>query len=145
MNKQGKASLTWVLIAIAVFATMVSLSYNSYNQFMTDNNQTIDSSYTNYYGNITDTYSDVEGINTESKGLWSSVWGGIASGAQIFITGLGAIGKMFEIITIAPKITNAINEAVPGLGTLLNLLTLVISIWVIFKLIQAYRGTGTEA
>lgn len=52
MNRRGAVSLVWILISIAAFIAIITMSYNTYYNFMDANNGSIDSDYLSKYSDI---------------------------------------------------------------------------------------------
>lgn len=147
MNKSGKANLTWTLIGMAIFITVITISYSTYTQFLADNTGTINELYTGYYENLSSTQGSINIVagDVSDKSLIFKIWTAAGALVTVFVRGLGAIDKFLDMIPIVNEIINVIELAIPGFGALLGLVILIATVWISVKLIQAARGTGSEA
>lgn len=150
MKKCAKGPpLTWILIAAIVGISVIVLSIGSYNQFIADN--TIVSSpddpiYSDYYSNLTDQEGDIIGFGEDisDQNTITRIFEGITGAFNIFVLGLSAIGKFFDLIPILKSFFALAGEAVPGFSALIGLGVLVLVVYMGMRYIQSARGTSTE-
>jgi len=150
VSKNKKAvgpSLTWVLISLTVFITIISFSYNSYSTFVADNTLTIDTAYINYYENLSVTQNkEIYGLgNTfRDRGVLDVIYSFASTLVNTFVVGLSAIGSLFGMIPILGNIFEILNLALPGFSGLIGLASIIAIIYIAMKYLQARRGTVIE-
>ena len=147
MNKKAAYNLTWIFIGLAIFLTVMTISYTVYDTFMTDNSQLIQTDYKGYYGNMTEHYSETSALGYEASetSLIKKIYSVAQGVVSTFVMGLSAIGKFLEMIPLLGKVINTIGEAIPGFSGILGLLILIATVLIASKYIQAARGTAQEA
>lgn len=144
MNKKAATlGLTSILIAVLIGATAFLLSFNAYNEFMTDNLKSIDSSYQGYYANLTNQQGDYLNLANEAsdQNKAKSIWEGIVSTANVFVIGLGAVEKFFALPALIGKTITTMNKAIPGFSLITGLLLAILTLYITMSFIKAARGT----
>jgi hypothetical protein len=136
-------TLTSVLFAglIVTFVTMILLL--NYSNFVVDNNAIIEEPYYSIFENISNSYDSFSdtGFTIKDKGLVTGILDfgkSFATGTvNVFVTGLQAMETFFDMIPIWKNIMNAISFGIPGIGALLTLLMLMISIYIAMRYIKS--------
>lgn len=149
MNKQGKGpTLTWIFIGIAFAITAMTLSFTSYDTFLSDNGLSTSEGFDNIHTDISGEQDDLDLIHSEAtanENIYDIV-SSIAGGAlNVFVTGLSSIGAFFEMGTLASSIFSTTQEAIPGLDAIFGLFILVSGLYIIMRLITARRGVPDTA
>ena len=145
MNRKGASpSLTKILIAtiIGVFA-LVSL-FAAYTNFLTDNGVSISSETEGYYADLTTQSGELDTFsgNVTAKDSVNAIWEGASN---VFVVGIGAIGKFFQMIPILSTILGIMEKAIPGFSGLFGIFILIIGIYVTMQIIASKRGTTAKA
>jgi hypothetical protein len=143
IGKKAEASLTWILIASITGLTLMVLSFTAYDQFMKDNLIDIDEDYDKYYENITYYESKLSDKANEldDKNILTKIWNSAIAGMGVFVSGLDAITKLFEMLPILKEIIEISKQAIPGFETLFGLSIIIITIYIAMSFIKARRGT----
>lgn len=141
MNSKGASpTLTKILIAalIGVF-TLVTL-FSSYITFLGDNGVSISNETQGYYANLSKQQGNLNNLTEQvtAKETANAVWEGISN---VFVVGLGAITKFFQMIPIIGELINIIESAIPGFSGLFMLASLIILVYITMQIIASKRGT----
>lgn len=144
MNKKASIPLTYIFIGSICSITAFTLLFSAYLQFNEDNNLDIEDNYTQYYSEI-DSYKNQlydSGEELQDKNLLTSVWEGATGTLGVFVTGLAAITKLFELIPIFKMIIQTAAKAIPGFEALFGLLTIIVIIYISMSFVKSRRGTS---
>lgn len=143
-------NLTWVMIGVVVFVGVMSLIYSSdwgiYNNFMTDNGQSISSEYRTLYGNLTGQKDDLGGFASDFSdfSIKSTV---VGAGSAILSTlniGMNAIRLLGNAPNYVLSIFTVAGKALHIPEPLSWMITTIIIIFLAAKLIKALRGQSDE-
>jgi uncharacterized oligopeptide transporter (OPT) family protein len=111
--------------------------------FAIANNSTIEEPYKSIFQNISGQSSALEGIGggLKDEGLVKNIYkagAAIVTGSiNVFVTGLEAMGKFFELVPVFGNILSAISLGIPWMSGLIILLTLVVGIYIAMRYIQS--------
>lgn len=148
MNKKGSGPpLTWILIGALIGLTVIALAFSSYTEFVSTNNLVIENNYSDYYNEL-EGYNDDLGEDANElsdKGLLDQIWSAVASGVVVFVTGLAAIAKLFEMLPVLKGVIQTASQAIPGFEPLFGLFTLVVTVYIAMAYVKGRRGTGSVA
>lgn len=149
MNKLGKGpNLTWLFIGVVIAVLVMVTSFSNYATFITDNDGNLSDTFTSVQGQVESTQPDLEDIGTEASSLTKITQilkSAAASSLVVFVTGLSAVGELFQLGTVVTSLFNIGKEAIPGLNALFGALILISVFFIGMSLIKARRGTGDRA
>lgn len=139
----GNISLTKIMFAALVSTFAIATLFGLYLDFISINGVTIDEPYNSAFKNISAQYDSFAGISGEAsdQGLVKNIlnFGSnlVTGTVNVFVMGLDAIGKFFEMIPIIGNILSAISQVFPPLSGLIGLLTIVITLYIAMRYIQS--------
>lgn len=146
-DKKAKGpSLLFIILGLGVFLTIIVLSFNMYNGFMTSNGQTIDPTYAAYYNNLSSQRSGLDTLNTNlNAATIASIPQAVGSTLMSVLNiGLGAIRGLITIATLLPQAFTILSEGLHLPEPLIWLVTFIIGVYIAIKLVQALRGSIIE-
>jgi len=143
-------NLTWIFIAIAMAIVVLTLSFTSFETFLSDNNVSTNSIFGDTSNNLTAIQGNVELLGSDTgglsdKGLLEAIWDSTAGVVNVFIMGLSAIGKFFDMIPIVSDILTLMQTVIPGTEILVGLFTLIITVYISLSILKAKRGSSETA
>lgn len=141
MNKKGSnPNLTRILIATLIGVFAIISAFSTYITFLQDNGVSISNETTGYYADLNTQSDSLANFSSEvsAKEGINAIWEGASN---VFVVGLGAIGKFFQMIPILNTILGIIEKAIPGFSGLFGLLTIIILIYITMQIIASKRGT----
>lgn len=155
MNRIGAGpNMTFTIIGLFAFIAVISLGILATNQFIEANtpvNQSDNSIQAQALSNLTAQQSNLEDATTQVTG-GGFIQGVFGLGNVIFTTMLIGVQAILSLVSLPIVINNLINTVFEGFGfggpALLIVKTFlysVIGIYVTMKVMQAIRGTPTEA
>jgi hypothetical protein len=127
------------IIVVFVTATL----FASYLSFTISNNSIIEEPYKSIFQNISDQYNPLFEVGNQAKdeGLVRNIYRAganlVTGTVNVFITGLDAMGKFFLMIPLFGKILSAISLGIPGLASLITLVTLIMGVYLAMRYIQS--------
>jgi len=149
INKKGKGpNLTWIFIGVAFAITAMTLSFTSYDTFLSDNGISVSNEFNNISGNISGEQDSLNIIKSEATAnsniydIVTSIGGGVLN---VFVTGLSSIGAFFKMGKLTSSIFSTTATAIPGLDALFGLFILVSGLYIVMRLITARRGVNDTA
>lgn len=149
MNKEGKGpNLTWIFIGIAFAITTMTLSFTSYDTFLSDNSISASDNFNSISSDISGQQNSLDVIkaeataNTNIYDVVTAVGGGALN---VFVTGLSSIGAFFKMGKLVSSIFSTTQTAIPGLDAIFGLFILVSGIYIVMRLITARRGVSDSA
>ncbi len=148
MNKLGKGpNLTWIFIGLAFAITVLTLSMTTYDTFLTDNNVTMTDEFSEIQGDLNIQEGNIGdlGEDFQDEGIAKSIYQAGTGIFNVFITGLGAIDNFFTMSETTSNLLITSGKAIPGLTTLIALLTMIAGFYIVMGIIKARRGTGEIA
>ena len=149
MNKSGKGpNLTWIFIGVAFAITAMTLSFTSYDTFLSDNNISVSDRFNDISENITGEQDALDIINAEataSSNIYDIITSISGGALNVFVTGLSSIGAFFKMGKLASSILSTTQTAIPGLDAIFGLLILVSGLYIVMRLITARRGVSDTA
>jgi len=145
----GNINLTklWMASIIAIF--VVVIIFGNYMSFCSLHlpgqpaQCNIDPKYQNVFNNISSQYNALEGIGNEAKdqNLVTQIlnFGSnlVTGTVNVFVLGLGALGKFFGMIPLIGNVITAIGSVIPGASNLISLLILIVGLYVAMRYIQS--------
>lgn len=138
----GNISLTQIVFAGLVGTFLIANMFGIYAQFVILNGVTIDEPYNTALQSIANQYSGFEDLaNAASdKSLVINILDfgkSVVSGSvNVFVVGLDAVGKFFNMIPIIGSVISSISQAVPGFTPVLGLFTIIIGLYIGMRYIQ---------
>jgi hypothetical protein len=147
MNKKAEIpTLTNIIIAAAAFITIIWLCFNVQHDFLADNSITMNSEYSGYYHNITESKGDFDTLKSDlsDTDIITKMLRTIATTGNVFMVGLGVIAKMLDLLTIIPKMLSSVFEILHIPDPLAWFLMFVITVIGVSAYIRAARGTLKE-
>jgi hypothetical protein len=135
----NQISLTNMVIAGLVITFFIGTLFGVYSDLVINNGATIDEPYNTAFQTIAGQYSDYGGLAEDSsdQGLVKNILDAADTTFNVFVVGLNAIEKFFELIPLVGDGLSAISNAIPAFSALFGLITLVITIYVGMRYIQA--------
>ena len=150
-NRAASTPLTWFMIAMLAFITVISLILNMQNEFYNTNTyiQTNDSygpAYSAAYNNITANYNTLSNAGQpSSESITSAAFTGISNIFTTTVIGLSAISQLLVVLPgITKDIVQAMSTGPLALTLVAGFLMSAAGIYIAFKIIQALRGTNVE-
>lgn len=142
----ASSSLTWIIISVAAFVAIVTMTLNGYVDMLNYGNVTGDTQYIQSLQNISSKSGELDSLSNSFQELTlSSVITGVVLLAQsLIVYGFGAIKGLVSISTVIGEISNAIQSLLPGLDVLFWFITFAIAFYIIAKFIQVVRGQPDE-
>lgn len=149
MNKAGKGpNLTWIFIGLAFAVTAMTLSFTSYDTFLSDNSISASDNFNSISSDISGQQNSLDVIkaeataNTNIYDVVTAVGGGALN---VFVTGLSSIGAFFKMGKLVSSIFSTTQTAIPGLDAIFGLFILVSGLYIVMRLITARRGVSDSA
>jgi len=139
----GNITLTKMLMAALISTFVVTTLFGSYLGFCNENSCIIQEPYNSAFKNISEQYSSFSTLSGQAsdKGLVTNILNFVSNAitgtVNVFITGLGAISKFFEMIPIVGAVFEALNSVFPFLSGLIFLLGTVITLYISMRYIQS--------
>ena len=149
-NNSGEGpSLTLIFIGLAVSLFVLINSITMFVNFSETYNVNLSKNFTSTQNSLDEQYSNIDTVSRElnKKSFVEEIWNNadaIISGSfNIFITGLSAIGKLFNSIEIIESLIQLASNTIGlPLVSLISLITIISTIYIAMKYIQARRGSG---
>lgn len=145
MNIKGKnPTLTAIMIGLMISLTILILTFNVYNDFLTSNNVTTSNNFDNYYGNISRANNTITGLGNEmsdSDSIIGDVYNFISTIVNVFIIGLSTIGKFFGMVTAFTTVFEVMGDIFKEFSALIGLITLITGFYIAMRYIQSARGS----
>ena len=143
-------NLTWTFIGIAVAIVVLTLSFSSFETFLSDNNVSLDDSFSETEGNLSEIKGDIYELGGTDGGLadrslLKDVWNAASGTVNVFVMGLAAISEFFRMIGIIDNVFALVEGVIPGLNTLFGLFTVIITIYISLSILKAKRGSSEKA
>ena len=143
-------NLTWTFIGIAVAIVVLTLSFSSFETFLSDNNVSLDDSFSETEGNLSQIQKDIYELGGTDGGLadrslLKDVWNAASGTVNVFVMGLAAISEFFRMIGIIDNVFALVEGVIPGLNTLFGLFTVIITIYISISILKAKRGSSEKA
>ena len=143
-------NLTWTFIGIAVAIAVLTLSFSSFETFLSDNNVSLDDSFSETEGNLSEIKGDIYELGGTDGGLadrslLKDVWNAASGTVNVFVMGLAAISEFFRMIGIIDNVFALVEGVIPGLNTLFGLFTVIITIYISISILKAKRGSSEKA
>jgi len=143
-------NLTWTFIGIAVAIVVLTLSFSSFETFLSDNNVSLDDSFSETEGNLSEIKGDIYELGGTDGGLadrslLKDVWNAASGTVNVFVMGLAAISEFFRMIGIIDNVFALVEGVIPGLNTLFGLFTVIITIYISISILKAKRGSSEKA
>ena len=155
MNRRGKGpTLTMIGIMTLVGLFVTIYSFSIYTNIIVDNGGQVDGNYSYLYSQLADQYDDasdqsleIGDPNADSGGVKDILdrAGSVAFGTiNVFVLGLGAIGKFFSFMPILNTIFEIMNKTFPQFNALIGLLVTIATLYIATRYIQSARGTSEQ-
>jgi len=144
MNKKGSnPNLTRILMATLIGVFVIVSAFSSYITFLQDNGVSISNETTGYFADLNEQSDSLANFSTDvsAKEGINAIWEGASN---VFVVGLGAIGKFFQMIPILSTILGIIEKAIPGFSSLFGLLSIIVLIYITMQIIASKRGTTVK-
>jgi len=144
MNKKGSnPNLTRILMATLIGVFVIVSAFSSYITFLQDNGVSISNETTDYFADLNEQSDSLATFSTDvsAKEGINAIWEGASN---VFVVGLGAIGKFFQMIPILSTILGIIEKAIPGFSSLFGLLSIIVLIYITMQIIASKRGTTVK-
>src|SRR6056297_1917205 len=144
MNKKGSnPNLTRILMATLIGVFLIVSAFSSYITFLQDNGVSISNETTDYFADLNEQSDSLATFSTDvsAKEGINAIWEGASN---VFVVGLGAIGKFFQMIPILSTILGIIEKAIPGFSSLFGLLSIIVLIYITMQIIASKRGTTVK-
>ena len=148
MNKRGASpSLTTIFIAVAIGITIITLAFSSVITFSVDNSNPYTSDINGVNSQLSSQQSELYGFGNdlEDQSLIEGIWDGAEAGVNVFVTGLGAISKFFSMIPLVKNIMGIMQNSIPGFEPLFGLFVLIITVYIVMRILSGRRGVGEAA
>lgn len=142
----GSSSLTWIIISVAAFVAIVTMSLNSYVDMLNYGNVSGNTQYIQTLQNISSQSGTLDTLSSSFQDLTigSVITGVVLLAQSLIVYGFGAIKSLIGIGTVINEISNAVQSLVPGLDVVFWFVTFAISFYIIAKFIQVVRGQPDE-
>jgi hypothetical protein len=144
-NKKGvNPTLTKILIGTVIGVFVLVSLFTAYTTFLTDNGVSVSDETQGYFADLTtegDVLNSFSG-NVTAKESVNAIWEGVSN---VFVVGIGAIGKFFQMIPILSTVLGIVEKAIPGFSSLFGIFVLIITIYITMQIIASKRGTTAKA
>ncbi len=143
-------NLTWIFIGIAVSMVVLTLSFSSFESFLTDNNVSLDDSFDKAGGNLSEVQENIYELGGTTGGLsdrslLKDVWNAASGTVNVFVMGLAAISEFFRMIGIIDNVFAIMAGVIPGFDALFGLFTVIITLYISISILKAKRGSSEKA
>jgi hypothetical protein len=139
----GNPTLTKVWMAGILITFITATLFVSYLSFANSNNAIIEEPYRSIFQNISAQLEPIVGIGESAKdeGLVRNIYRAganlVTGTVNVFVVGLDAMGKFFLMLPVFGKILSAIALGIPGLASLITIVTLMIGVYIAMRYIQS--------
>jgi hypothetical protein len=139
----GNPTLTKVWMAGILVTFITATLFIAYLSFAQTNNAIIEEPYRSIFENISaqaSVFTDI-GESAKDEGLVRNIYRAganlITGTVNVFVTGLDAMGKFFLMVPVFGSILSAIALGIPGLASLMVLVTLIVGVYIAMRYIQS--------
>lgn len=151
MNNRASTPITWVIIGLLAFITIISLAIFGMNDFYTSPgnsaifvNDTYSSQYDAAYTNIT-THSDTIENYGKPTNLFDIGLSSLSAVITTAIIGIQALGNMLGLIPVITDILNSLSVGPISFTLIIGFFIAAAGVFITMKILQAVRGTtGSE-
>jgi hypothetical protein len=139
----GNPTLTKVWMAGILVTFITATLFISYLEFANTNNAIIEEKYRIIFQNISAQNTTLYNIGETAgdRNIVTNIYRAgsslVTGTVNVFVTGLDAMGTFFLMIPVFGRILSAIALGIPGLASLITIVTLIMGVYLAMRYIQS--------